>query len=79
MVDIETPFPVEATITPKEYGYGANLPCASEWLTETEHGDKLQAAVDRARSEYGNETEVEVVFYGDGHGQCKEFSLIRPE
>jgi hypothetical protein len=74
-MSIEVPFPVEGTVTPTDYGYSADLPCASEWLTETENGDLLQRAVDRAAREYGEGVEVRVVFYDDGHGVASNFEL----
>lgn len=77
-MNIETPFPVEGTVTPTEYGHSSSLPCASEWLTETENGDLLQRAVDRAAREYGEGTEVEVVFYDDGHGVANDFEIVGP-
>jgi hypothetical protein len=79
-MDIETPFPVEGTITPEESGFRASLPCASEWLTETEDGTNyLQRAVDRAARKHGNDVEVRVRFtagpFGDG---CGGFELLGP-
>jgi hypothetical protein len=78
-VDIETPFPVEGTITPTDHGYSASLPCESEWLTETENGDVLQQAVDRAAREYDEGTEVRVRFTSDRFGDaCGDFELLGP-
>lgn len=78
-MQIETPFPVEGTVTPTEYGHSSNLPCETEWLTETEHGDFLQQAVDRAAREYGEGTEVRVRFTADRFGeQCGDFELLGP-
>ena len=77
-LEIETPFPVEGTITPRENCFGASLPCASEWLTETENGDILERAVDRAARKYGNGTEVKVTFTDDGHGNANDFDLHGP-
>ena len=77
-LDIDTPFPVEGTITPRENGYSASFPCETEWLTETENGDVLQQAVDRAARKYGEDTEVEVVFRDDGHGNANGFDLLGP-
>lgn len=78
-MQIETPFPVEGTIEPTEYGYSASLPCASEWLTETEHGNYLQQAVDRAARKYGEGTEVRVRFTADRSGdQCGGYELLGP-
>lgn len=79
MSDIDTPFPVVGTITPTDYGYSASLPCASEWLTETDHGDVLQAAVDRAARKYGEGVEVRVRFEADKWGdQCGDYTLLGP-
>jgi hypothetical protein len=75
---IETPFPVEGTVTPREDGFGASLPCASEWLSETENGDVLQRAVDRAARKHGNGVEVEVTWYDDGHGNAHGFEIHGP-
>jgi len=75
---IETPFPVEGTITPKETGSHASLSCASEWVTQTENGDLLQRAVDRAARKYGNGTKVEVRFTDDGHGVAQDYELLGP-
>jgi|GEM_PF-5691977 len=78
-MSIETPFPVEGTITATEYGYSASLPCADEWLSETENGDFLQRAADRAAREYGDGTEVHVRFTSDRFGdQCGGFELLGP-
>ena len=77
-MSIETPFPVEGTVTPTEYGHSASLPCADEWLTETENGDILQQAVDRAARKYGEGVEVEVVFRDDGHGNASGFDILGP-
>ena len=77
-MQVETPFPVEGTITPTDYGHSASLPCASEWLTETEHGDFLQQAVDRAAREYGEGTEVRVRFTSRDGGQCTDYELLGP-
>lgn len=79
MSSLDTPFPVEGTVTPTDYGHSANLPCASEWLTETEDGDYLQQAVDRAAREYGEGTEVRVRFTADRFGDgCGGFELLGP-
>lgn len=75
---VETPFPVEGTITPKENGFRASLPCASEWIRETEHGDKLQQAVDRAARKYGEGTEVRVRFTSRDGMQCTDYELLGP-
>jgi len=78
-MNIETPFPVEGTVTPTESGYRASLPCASEWLTETEYGDYLQQAVDRAARRHGDGVEVRVRFTSDRYGdQCGGFRILGP-
>lgn len=79
-MSVETPFPFEGTITPRENGYGANLPCESEWLTETEDGtDYLQAAVDRAARKHGEGVEVRVRFRADRSGVgCGGVMLLGP-
>jgi len=79
MSDIETPFPVEGTITPNANGFSASLgDVASEWLTQTEDGtDYLQAAVDRAARKFGEGVEVRVRFTSDAHGLgCGDFELL---
>jgi hypothetical protein len=73
---VDTPFPAQGTITPTNYGYSANLPCASEWLTQTETGDYLQQAVDRAARKHGEGTEVEVRFTSNDGLQCTGFTLL---
>lgn len=80
MSAIETPFPVKGTITAKDRGYSSTLPCASEYLTETEDNtDYLQAAVDRAARKYGEGVEVEVRFTSDAGGLgCGGFELLGP-
>ncbi len=80
MSAIETPFPVEGTVTPTDYGYSADIPCASEYLTETEDNtDYLQAAVDRAARKYGEGVEVRVRFTSDADGLgCGGFELLGP-
>jgi hypothetical protein len=74
----ESPFPVEGTVTPTEYGYSASIPCASAYLTETEDGtDYLQAAVDRAARKYGEDVEVRVRFTSDRSGMgCGGYELL---
>lgn len=81
MAEIDTPFPVEGTVTPREGGgFSANLPCASEWVRETEDGtDYLQAAVDRAARKYGDGVEVRVRFTSGMSGLgCSGFELLAP-
>jgi hypothetical protein len=73
---MQTPFPVEGTITPTEYGYRASLPCESVWLTETENGDVLQQAVDRAARKYGEGTEVRVRFTARHMGERVSYELL---
>lgn len=73
---METPFPVEGTITPDENGYTASVPCETMWLTETENGDVLQQAVDRAAREHGVGTEVGVRFTARGIGGDVSFELL---
>lgn len=77
-MNIETPFPVEGTIEPTEYGYSASLPCASEYMTETENGDQLQRAVDRAARKYGEGMEVRVRFTSRDGMQCTDYELLGP-
>lgn len=77
-MQVETPFPVEGTITPTDYGYSASLPCASEYMTQTEHGDQLQRAVDRAARKYGEGTEVRVRFTSRDGMQCTDYELLGP-
>ena len=79
-MSVESPFPVEGTVTPKESGYSASLPCASEYMTETESGtDYLQAAVDRAAREYGEGVEVRVRFTSGPAGLgCEGFEVLGP-
>lgn len=80
MPSLDTPFPVEGTITPTDYGHSASLPCASEWLRETADGtDYLQAAVDRAARKYGEGVEVRVRFTSDRDGMgCGGYELLGP-
>jgi len=78
-LDIDTPFPVEGTITPKPSGYRASLPCATEWLTETDNGDVLQQAVDRAARKHGEGVEVRVRFTSKGHGVAQDFEILGRE
>ena len=75
---MENPFPVEGTVTPTEYGHSASLPCAAEWIRETEHGDYLQRAVDRAARKYGEGEEVRVRFTSNDGLQCTSFELLGP-
>lgn len=78
-MSVETPFPVEGTITPNDHGFSASLPCASAWLTETNNGDYLQQAVDRAARKYGEDVEVNVRFTADKFGDtCGGFELLGP-
>ena len=76
----ETPFPVEGTITPTDYGYSASLPCELEWLTETASGmDFLLAAVDRSARQYGEGIEVRVRFTYDRFTEsCDGYEMLGP-
>ena len=76
-MELNSPFPVEGEVTPTEYGISANLPCASEWLTETENGNFLQQAADRAARKYGEGVTVKVRWSGR-HGECSGFKLLGP-
>lgn len=78
-MQIETPFPVEGTITPDDHGFSASVPCASDWLRETEHGDVLQQAVDRAARKHGEGTTVRVRFTSSDGVQCTDFELLGEE
>jgi hypothetical protein len=76
-MSVQSPFPVEGTIVIKESGYRARFPCATEWLSQTEHGDLLQWAVDRSRAKYGTGVEVRVRFTEDeAHGGAGDFELL---
>jgi len=75
MNGLEDPWPIKGTITPRENGYGASLSAATEYLTEGEGEDALQAAVDRARSKYGNGKEVDVEFRGKQYEGCLSWML----
>lgn len=79
-MSVETPFPVEGTITPTDYGYDASLPCVPEYMTETEDGTNyLQAAADAASRAFGEGTEVRVRFTSDDAGMvCGGFELLGP-
>jgi hypothetical protein len=76
MSEVETPFPVEGTLTATESGYTLDLPCATEWLTETETGDYVDKAVQRIALEYGEGIGVRVRWTDDGHGVCNSFELL---
>lgn len=72
----EPPFPIEGTITPQENGHRASLDAAYEYLTESERGNWLERAADRAAREYGEGVEVEVTFYATTDGwDCGSFEL----
>lgn len=71
---VDDPWPIAGTITPKQNGYGAKLGEPTEYLTEGDV-DHLQAAVDRARSKYGNGKEVGVVFRGHQFEGCSGWEL----
>lgn len=75
-MEFETPFPVRGTVEVSGDVTSYSLPCEHEWLSEgpTDH---LQAAVDRAVREYGEDTEVRVVWSGS-HGECTGFNVIGP-
>ncbi|ELZ96611.1 hypothetical protein [Haloferax sulfurifontis] len=77
-MSVDNPFPIRGTITLKENGRIASLDSVTEWVTETDHGDLLQQATDRARRLYGNGVEVEVEFYDDGHGFAQGFEIGEP-
>jgi len=73
-MSVEDPWPIAGTITPKENGYSAKLGEPTEYLTEGDV-DHLQAAVDRARSKYGDGKEVGVVFRGRQFEGCSGWEL----
>jgi hypothetical protein len=77
-MQIETPFPVEGTVKATDYGHSSKLPCASEWLTETESGTNyLQAAVDRVARKYGEGVEARVRFTSDSFGDgCGGYTIL---
>jgi len=77
-MSFENPFPVEGTITVEENITSYKFPCATEWMSETEHGNKLQAAGDRVARMYDDGTEVRVRFTDDGHGVCNHFEVLGP-
>lgn len=73
----EDPFPVEGTITLRENGFRSSLPCAPEWLTETENGDQLKKAVHEAAYEYDVGQEIHVIWYAS-HGICNSYEIVGP-
>jgi hypothetical protein len=78
-MSVQTPFPVEATVTPRESGgYSADFPCHDEWLDHPEHGDYLKQAADRAARKYGNQTTVSVRLKSDDGETCSGFKIIGP-
>jgi hypothetical protein len=74
MNHIHDPWPITGTITPRENGYRASLDAETEWLTEGD-SDDLQAAVDRAAREYGEDVTVEVTFHGVLYDGCSDFDI----
>lgn len=74
----QLPFPVRGTVTPTRVGHEAHLPCPGEWLTETRQGDFIQKAVEDARSAYGADVEVNVLWTCDGDGICSNYELLGP-
>lgn len=77
-MSVENPFPVEGTVTPTDYGRSVKVPCATEYLTMTDHGDFLQQAVDRAARKYGEGVEVRVRFSSSDGLQCTGYELLGP-
>lgn len=75
-MSVETPFPVEGEVEPTEYGYSAETPCTSEWMTETENGDMIQAAADRIARVHGEGTRMRVRFTSNWEGVCNDFELL---
>lgn len=78
-VSVDSPFPVEGTVTATNYGLSVTLPCDRAWVRETEHGDFVKRAAAKAEQEYGEGTEVRVRFTADRSGdQCGDFELLGP-
>lgn len=77
-MEIENPFPITGSIRPTDYGYGASLSAPSEYITEVEGPNLLQAAVDRSARKYGEDVRVEVVFYGDEWDGATDYELLGP-
>lgn len=79
MSDFKPDFPMDGTITATDHGWSANIDGSTMVLQESENGDWLQRAADRAAREYGEGVEVEVTFYATGDGwDCGEFRLHGP-
>ena len=80
-MSVESPFPVEGTVEAKDYGFSADVPVDSMYLTESLDGtDYLQAAVDRVARKYGENVEVRVRWTGHRKGAgVGGFELLGPE
>jgi len=80
-MSVQSPFPVVAEVELSDTGYTTSIPCAVEWVRETEHGDLLSQAVDDVLAEYGENfnSTVNVRFEGDGHGMADSYEIIGVE
>lgn len=76
-MSVDDPWPIEGTITPHENGHTASLDGSVMNLTEGET-NHLQAAVDRAARQYGEDVEVEVIFRGKLFEGCSSYELLGP-
>lgn len=78
-MNIETPFPVEGTITVRENGARFSFPCAVEWMRETGQGNPnyLKQAENAVAREFGFATTVRVRFTANRSGEaCGGYELL---
>ena len=75
----ETPFPFEVTVEwpdSEDTRQIVSSPHGTEWLTETEQGDVLQQATDRAAIQYDTEGPVRIRFDADRWGENVRFDVL---
>lgn len=70
--DVETPFPIEGELELTEYGLSLSVDAASEWLSESEHGDLVDKAASKIRKRHGEGVTVEVTWFRSGRVELGE-------
>lgn len=79
MASIETPFPVDGTITPTETGFQIDVPCSLAWLIHADAGEYtnvMDQAAEAAAATFGTDNPVRVRFVADAAGdQCGGYEL----
>ncbi|MDF9748401.1 hypothetical protein [Natrinema salsiterrestre] len=70
--DVETPFPIKGELELTEYGLSLSVDAASEWLSESEHGNLVDKAASEIRKRHGEGVTVEVTWFRSGRVELGE-------